>query len=172
MDMKTETPETDQMKGFFYEGGGQETDVFALCERLEQQRDQARADFNAVAEEACQLQDALGCPCETEKAQEKAMERLRDLIAAEGQVGDLEAECTRLHGHWHNAEVKVNVAKSALTTAEAAIHAIGGWEGTLSEIRKALEIVSQREAAESADEKPDGQAENAGSDAPGVNEKP
>jgi len=46
------------------------------------------ADLDAVAEEACQLQDALGFPCETEKAQEKAMERLRDLIAAEGELGD------------------------------------------------------------------------------------
>jgi hypothetical protein len=37
-----ETVETDQMKNFFYEGGGQETDVFALCETLETQRNEAR----------------------------------------------------------------------------------------------------------------------------------
>lgn len=112
------TPETDEMKRFFYEGGGQETDVFELCERMEFERDYMirnnntlRGDFDAVASEACQLQDALGFPCETENAQEKAMERLRDLIAAEGELGDakekiekLEAECMRLHDHWHNAE--------------------------------------------------------------------
>ena len=61
------------------------------------------------------------------------------------RIDKLEAECTRLHSHWHGAEVKVNHAKSALTTAEAAIHAIGGWEGTLSEIRKALQILGQND---------------------------
>lgn len=45
--------------------------------------------FDAVATEACQLQDALGYPCETDNAQENAMERIRDLIAAKGELGDL-----------------------------------------------------------------------------------
>lgn len=51
------------------------------------EKDQAESD-----REMCQLQDALGCPCEMENAHEKAMERLRDLIAAEGELGDLRAE--------------------------------------------------------------------------------
>lgn len=55
---------------------------------LEKERDTWRNDFNAVAAEACSLQDALGCPCEMENAQEKAMERIRDLIAADGLLGD------------------------------------------------------------------------------------
>jgi chromosome segregation ATPase len=81
--------------------------VFRVVELI----DKYREDFDAVSGEACQLQAALGCPCEIQNAQEKAMERIRDLIAAEGELGDakekienLEAECTRLHDHWHKAE--------------------------------------------------------------------
>ena len=36
--MKTDTPETDQMRISFYEGGGQEPDIFELCEKLERER--------------------------------------------------------------------------------------------------------------------------------------
>lgn len=49
---------------------------------------QAEADQAESDRDLCQLQDALGCPCEAPDCQQKAMERLRDLIAAEGELGD------------------------------------------------------------------------------------
>jgi DNA repair exonuclease SbcCD ATPase subunit len=55
------------------------------------EKDQAESD-----KQLCQLQDALGCPCEMDNAQEKAMERLRDLIAAEGELGDTRAELAKV----------------------------------------------------------------------------
>lgn len=62
----------------------------------EERANKLRADFNAVAEESCQLQDAIGCPCELPDAQTKAMARIRDLIAAEGELGDTRAENAKL----------------------------------------------------------------------------
>lgn len=44
---------------------------------------------NDLAKDLCELQDALGFPCEVEDCQKKSMERIRDLIAKEGELGDL-----------------------------------------------------------------------------------
>lgn len=175
MNIQDRTPETRDMWHRFYEGGGQEDEIFVLCRKLETERDQARNDFNGVAKEACQLQDALGCPCEIRDAQEKAMERIRDLIAAEGELGDakekienLEAECTRLHGHWHAAEERANVAEARLAKAHKALTVCdGAMMGKVKPSSVAFKLIreimypeSTWKVDEPADGKPDGQEEN------------
>lgn len=67
-----------------------------LAYLLQSQRDEAvealaeeRKDSSQFASELCQLQDALGFPVETDNATARAMERIRDLIAAEGEFGDI-----------------------------------------------------------------------------------
>lgn len=64
--------------------------------KLEAEVAELKANENELSKELCQLQDALGCPCEIDDAQEKAMERIRDLIAAEGEVGDAKAKASAL----------------------------------------------------------------------------
>lgn len=72
------------------------TEMIEHARKMERERDYLirsnntlRLDMDGLAHEICQLQDALGCSCEVPDAQEKAMERLRDLIAMEGELGDL-----------------------------------------------------------------------------------
>jgi hypothetical protein len=105
-----------------------------FARKMERERDymirnnnKVRADLDAVAKEACQLQDALGFPCEIENAQEKAMERLRDLIASEGELGDakekiesLELECARLHKLWADAHHENECCRIAMCKLGAA----------------------------------------------------
>ena len=49
-----------------------------------------KAYENELSREICELTDALGCPCEVENNHEKSMERIRELVAAEGKLGDCE----------------------------------------------------------------------------------
>lgn len=43
-----------------------------------------------LAKELCELTDALGCPVEQEDSHENSLNRIRDLVAAEGKLGDCE----------------------------------------------------------------------------------
>src|SRR5689334_14670865 len=67
----------------------------ALSEVIKEWDDQ-QSYINELSKDLCQLQDALDCPCEMTNLdgsikdnQKAALERIRDLIAAEGELGDL-----------------------------------------------------------------------------------
>lgn len=45
MNIQDETPETRDMWHRFYEGGGQEDEIFGLCRKLERERDEARKAY-------------------------------------------------------------------------------------------------------------------------------
>lgn len=97
------------------------------CARIETELNEAHAHMGQSDKELCQLQDALGCPAESRKyycscgwkgynkhtcpkcnlethddgmadSQELSMERIRDLIAAEGELGDLRTCAEKLAG--------------------------------------------------------------------------
>ena len=47
-----------------------------------------KAHSNQLAKEICEMTDALGYPCEMDNNHERAMERIRDRVAMEGELGD------------------------------------------------------------------------------------
>jgi hypothetical protein len=82
----------------------------------------------ALAKELSQLQDALGCPCEMDgNATDSAMCRIRDLIAAEGELGDLkekkptlrESDNVNLANMLSSAEKRTAQLTDLLTSARA-----------------------------------------------------
>ena len=109
------------------------------------------------------------------------------------KIEKLEAECTRLHNHWHAAEERANVAQAAYTDETqstmdmakrileletenencrlamcryGAAFAADTLSGVIVRTIEVLNVYRQREADESADEKPDGQVENATTQTP------
>ena len=55
MNIQDDTPETRDMWHSFYEGGGQEDEIFVLCRKLERERDQARERLNKLSNAASVL---------------------------------------------------------------------------------------------------------------------
>lgn len=77
---------------------------------------------NAMAKDICQLQDSLGCPCEMTNQdgsirdnQIAAMERIRDLIASEGELGDAKEKIEQLKLDYSNLISANKVMSEKLT---------------------------------------------------------
>lgn len=62
---------------------------YALKEELEAEKQHS----NELAKDLCRLEDALGANCDIQGGgTDKAMERVRDLIAKEGELGDIQSQ--------------------------------------------------------------------------------
>lgn len=93
----------------------------AKIRELEESLRSEKEHSNAMATDICQLQDSLGCPCEMTNSdgsirdcQLAAMERIRDLIAHEGELGDMTIERDKLRSELSKREKDVEVLRACL----------------------------------------------------------
>ena len=108
--METDTPRTDHMKGYFYEGGGQETDVFALCETLEIEltskqatidtlREQLKADEKAAYDLRCLLHEVADhCGISTDLWPSAVADRLKQMKDDKDEIENMWEELTKAIG--------------------------------------------------------------------------
>lgn len=175
------------MKGFFYEGGGQETDVFALCENLELEliskqatldtlKEQLKADEKAAYDLRCYLDEAaeyFGISTALWPA-----EKVKRIKAMKDDVEAMMVKiCATITGHcprelcttaeaveWlvdrHKAATAANLKLDEIRTEKLAAKGLSAEASAVSAARVILRK-SKRIADESADGKPDGQEENA-----------
>ena len=148
MNIQDDTPETRDMWHSFYEGGGQEDEIFALCRKLESERDAARARLKKLSNAASVLWE-----------EHKAFGE--DMHDTEG----VDYLGTDSEGHRMMQDL---VDEMLIIDCRCLIELESDHGGDTCTLCGKL-FKSQREAAESADGKPDGQAEN--DQSPSVDEK-
>lgn len=127
-----------------FERGGEIVDLLKHAIRMEAERDSIKAEafkyvrlwdkatkeleslkFGADSINCDRTVGALGCPCEMENSQERAMERIRDLIAMEGELGDLkefirEKVLIEVYNQYGQNNALIASLKSKCAVAEAA----------------------------------------------------
>ena len=108
--METDTPRTDHMKAYFYEGGGQETDVFALCETLELElkskqatldtlREQQKADEKAAYDLRCLLHEVADhCGISTALWPSAVADRLKQMKDDKDEIENMWEQLCRIMG--------------------------------------------------------------------------